>query len=373
MSEELSDDLGTQHVTDTEDVPLLVHAGRGKDNTVYKLKITRLDGPQAGRGFKGTLEPDSSLVTLARTFGNGVYRVEGVNSKFKVLAVSEHQISIPDLDDEPTTEGAHAPQPYHPGIAGVHGMRIVAQMADNHQQSATEQNQTLLTAMRDMTASTVATMTAFLESQRAADRERVDAQMANMQAFYATMLQMQQGANTQQMEILTRFSERDQGGPNQIETLLQGIQLAHQLGAGSNEDTPPWAHALQAGSGMLQSLAQMHAAGGTGLPNPMQRPALPAQGAPPAPAPEEPKRTLQPRKRRLPVNREEVGALVRLKATLHKRGIPLDTFMSQVTEHYRQAPESELFDSGGDGPNDVDPEHATQHPQDTVTRGVTPT
>lgn len=372
MSEELSDDLGTQHVTDTEDVPLLVHAGRGKDNTVYKLKITRLDGPQAGRGFKGTLEPDSSLVTLARTFGNGVYRVEGVNSKFKVLAVSEHQISIPDLDDEPTTEGAHAPQPYHPGIAGVHGMRIVAQMADNHQQSATEQNQTLLTAMRDMTASTVATMTAFLESQRAADRERVDAQMANMQAFYATMLQMQQGANTQQMEILTRFSERDQGGPNQIETLLQGIQLAHQLGAGSNEDTPPWAHALQAGSGMLQSLAQMHAAGGTGLPNPMQRPALPAQGAPPAPAPEEPKRTLQPRKRRLPVNREEVGALVRLKATLHKRGIPLDTFMSQVTEHYRQAPESELFDSGGEGPNDVDPEHAT-HPAGSVTQETSAT
>lgn len=352
------DDVPDGPVENAGDLPLLVHAGTSKSNTVTYLKVVRLDGPRKTRGLKGKLPPESTAEDVARRFGNGTYQIHGCNAKHKVLAREEGlEISIPGFDDDDGPAVVAPPGGAGGGTFGLHGMQMIARMSDRHGEVVRDQAVSMSEQVREMAARTMEMLTTFTSAQRDSERASHEAATANQQQFFATMMAMTTTAHAQQMEMLTAMHDRQRSSQvdpmAMIQVFIDGMKAAGELGGGGEGDEP-WVKALKEGTGMMGHLAQLANApavagrfGGA--------PQLPAQpnprALPSAPQASNPASNGSPRKRRLPFKKGEIRELAQLKATLRGRGISFDEFLAQTREHIQQAPESELFPDD-DGPDE---------------------
>lgn len=347
-------------VENAADLPLLVHAGTSKSNTVTYLKVVRLDGSRKQRGLKGKLTPESTAEDVARRFGNGTYKIEGCNAKHKVLAREEAlEISIPGFDEEDT-----APAPVQSSGGGgqfaLHGMQMISRMSDKHGEVVRDQAVSMSEQVREMAARTMEMLTTFTSAQRDSERASHEAATANQQQFFATMMAMQTTAHAQQMEMLTAMHDRQRSSqvdPMQmIQVFIDGMKAAGEMGGGEPDEA--WVKALKEGTGMMGHLAQLanapavtgRMAGGS-----PQLPAQPqARALPSAPGATNPGPNGTGRKRRLPFKKGEIRELAQLKSALRNRGISFDDFLAQTKEHILAAPESELFpdDDGPDASED---------------------
>lgn len=363
-------------VENADALPLLLHAATGKSNTVTYLKVTRLDGPRGVRGFKGQMPSETTHLGLARRYGNGTYKIEGCNYRHKVLAREEAiEISIPGFESEETDingrqrEHVRTSDDGSTARFGAHGMKMVADMAREHQAVVRDQAKAQSDNVRDMANSSMKMVTEFTAAQRDTERRAHESMQTNMQQFFASMMSLQQAAHSQQMELITAATERqrkDNDPTQMLDTFIAGMKAVSEMGGGAaGADVEPWLAALMEGTktlGHLSSIAHSPAAhttrpGVTALPSgappgaPPRR-ALPASGTSAgtaAPAQGGPKAST--RKRRLPMRRHEIRAMAKLRETLRSRGIELSDFLEQTRGHIEQAPESALF-SDDDGPPD---------------------
>jgi len=347
-------------VDNAADLPLLVHAGTSKSNTVTYLKVVRLDGSRKERGLKGKLTPESTAEDVARRFGNGTYKIEGCNAKHKVLAREEAlEISIPGFDDDD-----NQPAPVQNGGGGggqfaLHGMQMISRMSDKHGEVVRDQAVSMSEQVREMAARTMEMLTTFTSAQRDSERASHESATANQQQFFATMMAMQTTAHAQQMEMLTAMHDRgrkDQVDPMaMIQVFLDGMKAAGELGGGGDGDEP-WVKALKEGTGMMGHLAQLaNAPAVAGRLSPQLPPQPQARALPSSPRAANPESNGSPRKRRLPFKKGEIREMAQLKSALRNRGISFDEFLAQTKEHILAAPESELFpdDDGPDASEDT--------------------
>ncbi len=363
-------------VENAEDTPLLVHAGTGKANTVTYLKVVRMDGGPGERGYKGRLPSESTIEDVARRYGNGTYTIQGCSAKHKVLATeTELEISMPQYEDSGPV--AAAPNPMGSASGTLHGMKLMSEHSREH-----------ATVVRDMAThnaeqttaiakATVESVTAFAEASRTADRASHEASLLNMQTFFGAMAQQSAAAHAQQMEMLTAMHDRARAGESDpmqmVEILVKGMALGRENGG---EDVEPWVHALREGTASLGHIATLASAGGGMAPRQLPAPQFAPQTAGPSPVvanpqPAQPAQaTAQPpanptRRRRLPFTRAEAGEFAKLKETLRKRGIDVTTALTEYREHFETVPDSEIYESGGDGPtagsDDAHPDDTPQH------------
>lgn len=352
------DSVPDKGVDNAMDVPLLPHAGTSKSNTISYLKITRLDGARGVRGLKGQMPPGTTYDGLARRFGNGTYKIEGCNAAHKVLA-REEAIEIamgPDFDDANGQPIAVVPQPQNSAAYTLHGMKMVSDMATRHQEAVMKSTDASSAQVKEMASTTMEMLTTFTAAQRESERNSYQAAQQNQQAFFASMMAMQQSAHAQQMQMLTTMAERERANDvnplQMIEVFMNGMKAGGEMGDGPE----PWLQALKEGSGMLGNIAQLANAPGVrgalpsnSVPN---RTALPA-AAIPTNAPANDNAGPPTRKKRLPFDRAEIRAAAQLKAELRKRGIPMSDFLTQTTDYYRTAPESELYESDDEGQDEL--------------------
>lgn len=362
------DDVPDAPVENAGDLPLLVHADKGKANTVTYLKVTRLDGPRGVRGVKGKMDPGSTYEDVARRYGNGTYKIEGCNQRHKVLAREEGlEISIPGFDDEDSKQGSPQPQGMAPSF-GLHGMKMVTDMATKNQELVSAQATANNENVRELAGKTMEMMTAFTTAQRETERAGHQAAQTQQQQFFASMLQMMQTAHAQQMQMITAISERSQQkdeGPGQLETFIAGLKLAMEMGGG--ESPEPWLMALKEGSGMIGHLANLAtnakvpgAPALPGAPTPARLPSGAPQAAQTAQTAQNPANQAPRRKARLPFKKSELRGLAALRASLRKRGIDFGDFLDQTSTFYSTAPDSELF-SEDDGQVESDDAANEEH------------
>lgn len=354
-------------IENAADIPLLVHAGTGKANTVTYLKITRLDGPRGVRGLKGQLPPESTYEHVARRYGNGTYKIEGCNAKHRVLAREEGlEISIPGFEEADGNE----PKPSIPqqgyGSAGftLHGMRMIQEMSNAHSDTVAAHATSSNEQVQTMANKTMEMLTAFTAAQRESEREAYRHSQENQQTFFATLMKMQETSHVQQMQMLTALQEntrKQQLDPMaMIQVFMDGLKAGGELGG---EQPEPWLAALKEGSGMLTQMAKLASVPMRQLPTtapnvPVAAPVT-ASSQPNTPTP----------KTRLPFKKQEIRDMAMLRAQLRRRGIPLDTFLQQTTEYYRTAPDAALFEGELDGRPDESVTHAAtaESPPDSAT------
>lgn len=364
------DDIPDGPVENAADIPLLVHAGTGKANTITYLKVIRLDGDRSEMGLKGTLSPDSTAETIAQRFGNGVYKIEGCNYRHKVLAREELSISIPGYAEQ-------SRQPHAPVVAGVdqraqaqaqaHSMNLLSNMAIRYGDTVKDQSIASAQNVKDMASSSMQMLTEFTTAQRESERAAHQASVQNQQQFFASMMNMQQQAHRQQMELLTAMHERQRASEQDpmamVKLFTEGMKMAGELG-GDGPD--PMTAALREGSSMLGSLATIAGAG-----HPTTMPAAPTapqaqhmRTLPTTTVQRAPRPSETAKGRKIPFAKSEVREIARLRAILRRRGISLEQFLSQSTEYYETAPDEDLYESENDGPQTSEhngrPEHEAE-------------
>lgn len=354
-------------VENSEETPLLPHAGTGKTNTVNYIKVTRIDGPPGERGYKGRLPSDASIEELARRYGNGCYKLEGCNYKHKVIASeSDVEVSVPEYE---SNSQASDPAALGGASAMLHALGMLKAMAERHEtqsQSTATEAQGNVTAMAERT---VEMMRDFTSASRDSERETHQTAVTQMQGFFAAMLQMTQTNHAQMMQLMQASQERERErqtpptDPMQMmELFMQGLQLGHTMGDGEGDEA--WVKALKEGGTMLSSLAQLatsssrpeqatrllSAGAGRALPAPKQGATVAANGSKPGVAD-----SGRPRRRKLPFSTNEVRGLARLRAQLRKRGVSFDDYIAQSVEHFETVPDSEMFaeNDGPDGSGDA--------------------
>lgn len=325
------------------EVPLLTARTKGRNAVVY-LKVVRLDGGPGVRGYKGRLSADATLEELAREYGNGLFRIEGCDSKGHVKEQADHEVAVPER-----AEQAVAAQALQRAAAGdlTPALAILERMATSHQAEQAEVARSSNDSVREMAATYTRMMTDFTNAGRESERSAFQAMVSQQQQFFVAMLQMQQANNATVLQVMARNDDRDDDGRDPVDTLLAGIELAQTLGGGG-EGEEPMVAALREGSGMLGNLVQlMHGQQQGGRQPPPGPRQLGAGGdGPGAPAARRP-RPLAGR-----IAPEELREFGGLAATLRQRGIPVSDYLRTLKEQVERVPDSVLFDAGEEGPGD---------------------
>ncbi len=377
-------------IENAEDTPLLIHSGTGKANTVVYIKVTRIDGPSGpgGRGYKGNVQSNATMVDIARKFGNGVYTLMGCNGKHKVL-LTEHEVEInmPQFDEQPARGGA--PGAMGGSTAQLHGMRLISERSEAHERAIQDMATSSVQQTQALAQSTVESFRDFAAAQRESERSSHETQMSNMQTFFGAMQQQAQQAHVHQMEMITAMHDRDRSSQQNpmelVDVLVRGMAMGREDGA---EPNPPWMNALGQGTEMLGHLASLaHAPGGaeaTRVMASMRNPALPPGPMPARP----PQRPVQPRgdtpppgpsarrrRRKLPLTREEMREVAQLKDQLRKRGVDLVELLRENREHFETVPDSEIREHEGPPEGSVDarassPDNATEETPATDVDGA---
>ena len=231
-------------LTDNADaVPLFADIDGRTSRSITQLRLSRVE--QGGVAYKGMIPVSSTLDTIGQIYGNGIYLLEGLNSKGSVLHSKENlRISLPELET-----------PVNDGKTDADRIERLAR------QSANE---------------SVAQARSFLElivtqtnAQQSRERDFYAAQQEQNRVFMASLISMQAAQFTQTIQLMTqsqtaedaRAQRRQQQQPQRandqllMETLMRGLKLGRDLSSGrAPDETPVWQSILQGGLGVLANV-----------------------------------------------------------------------------------------------------------------------
>lgn len=348
-----------------EETPLMGTGGKKAAEKVKYIKVILDIGPTGERGYKGRVDPNTTVEGLYRRFGNGVYKLEACNYKHKILNVREDvEIAI----NEGTPKAPTVAAPAEAGMANA--LAMFANMSEAHQQRQAElaaDTQHNISAMAQSNAEQNAKMQ---EERRIADERRFSAQLESdrerardakesQQTFFASMMAMQTASNQQTISMMNASTDREREASKErlerdnerrkeqassdpdpmalANMLIEGMKMGQGM---ADPPTESWVKAIESGGEMIGGLGQMFIAqqnAKAGMQTPPAAPmvtppppaALPApatpqaasQGAPPAAA---------PKRRKVPFSKEAVIQTAKLQALLRKRGVTLETFLADT-------------------------------------------
>lgn len=356
-----------------EETPLMGAGGKKIADKVKYIKVILDIGPTGERGYKGRVDPNTTVEGLYRRFGNGVYKLEACNYKHKVLNVREDvEIAINEGTPKAPTVGA----PAEAGMANA--LAMFASMSEAHQMRQAElaaDTQHNISAMAQSNAEQNAKMQ---EDRRIADERRFSAQLESdrerareakesQQTFFASMMAMQNATNQQTIAMMNASTDREREASKEraereserrkeqasndadpmalANMLIEGMKMGQGL---ADPPTESWVKAIESGGEMIGGLGQMFiaqqnakAANGAPVVTPPPPAALPApvtsvtSGPSPAqPAPQPGSQTAMqpaaPKRRKVPFSKESVVKTAQLQALLRKRGVTLETFLTDT-------------------------------------------
>ncbi len=250
-------------VTNAHEVPLFAGAGFANNRSICKLRLIKLDQP--GAGYKGEIPLNSTLETIGQIFGDGLYNIEAVNAKGRLLRRLENQrisLGMGPMDGSRPAPVAISAKPTTDELARVE------RLASKAGELATQQSLAYTTMVRDTS-----------ESQAQREREFMQNAQAQNQQFFQAMMTAQAQAFQQLLTLMHAAAPRRETNNNNdsvermLELFSQGLNLGRNLE--QPEDPPIWSQILQGGAQILGGArAAQLAANNPNQPNKKQRKAM---------------------------------------------------------------------------------------------------
>lgn len=213
-------------------VPLFTGSDGRSLKSITAIRIYKFE--KAGYAYKGQVPTTTTLETIGQQFGDGLYTMEGINAKHKVLAVNENvRISL----------GEHEKQPQLPHM----GKADSAAEIDRVERLATKAADATVASMGDFTKA----MSSMYEASAAREREFLANQNRQQSEFMQGMLTAQQQGFQQAMTMMTagnaivmqQLLAMNSGERNQqtdpkelMQLFMQGITLGRDLSDGGDEE-----------------------------------------------------------------------------------------------------------------------------------------
>ncbi len=335
-------DIENGKVDNDESIPLIPNVKNDVRRTIHQIEVWKTSQPNPG--FKGAVPPSANIAAVARLYGNGIFDFHAVTADGKILRRNQ-SVSI----------SVDSPQPDNPATSKPSGsgdatMSLLTWQADQHR-AETERVQAFGKMAMDTTRNSgegqLKTMAEMFRANQERDREFFASQNQSQREFFATMMQMQERQHSYAMErsredntriisVLetTHAREAQANDPNRVLQLLQaGAQL--YLGAGDEEEeeeTPspdnsasPWMDAFKVGVGAVKDLteaAKFKAAVTTPMATAPTIPAPPPKQAP----------ATKSEKRKPPLSRKEIRAILRAKAVMDAQGLDFVETVGKATQ-----------------------------------------
>jgi hypothetical protein len=339
-------------LTNREVIPLLPNANRKQAREAIAMKVIKLNNP--GSGYKGDVHIGADEEYIANLYGDGIYTVEFVNNKRKVISKREgikvavgmnedkEKINIgnPSIDALRLAHISHQNERQRTDLMNHEVVKTAKELANNHTnmvmetaKQTTERDRTFYSGQLQNTQSFFASM---LEHQRAtADQDR-----ARNDQMHQQQMQSQQQMHYNMMQMMEQMHQRSSELNNPM-LLLTLFKQGMEMGQGMGDESEPWERVIKTSVEGLSSLRDM------------QKMSLLTGGGNNVPKAAIPKTIVNPKKpipANIPSNtpkiqneiRPEFKELIELKAICDKRGIDFEHVIKEAKEYISKATDADL-------------------------------
>jgi len=340
-------------LTNSEAIPLLPNANKKEAREAVAMKVIKLNAPDAG--YKGEIHVGADEDYIANMYGDGIYTVEFINSKKKVVRKREGiKIAVGMNNDNPRDRGPDNKEHLDALRLAHISHNLERKRADGMSHSIIDTTRVLAKQHTDM----------VVESSKASsirDREFYSGQAVSVQSFFASILQQQQQmaetarqnseqAHRQQMEASERSNRQmmmmmeamhsrsdTMNNPMMfLQLFKQGMDMGRDIGG---DDSEPWEKAIKTGVEGLGTLAAMQKMSLMTPPPTPKR--LPEQRPQPRPKPSQ-SATISPNPSTQNTDMVLLHEVMELKAVCDKRGVDFEHIIREAKEFLEVATDEEL-------------------------------
>jgi hypothetical protein len=333
-------------VSNVDDVPLFSGVEFKDSKAVNKIRVMKLDAP--GAGYKGEVPISSTLETIGGMYGDGLYKIEAVSLKGRVLRTREERISL-GIGANAQTAANQAP-PAANGLTPALVDKLIA-LASANGATATTQAREFTALVTTQTESAALREREFMQGANASQQQYFAAMAAQMQANFTQMMAMMSASHQHTLESLSATLGRrdDEGGS--VERMLalfsQGLQMGRGLSSGEDDEPPFWQQIAGTGAQLLAGIQQKQLASPANGSSKRAKPAVSTKGKKVS---------------------SEARTLIQLAGALRKRGIDPATALRMVENGaYPSQPELEPDDSPDD--ESGEPDDDSEGDDDSESRG----
>lgn len=347
-------------LTNNEVIPMLPNANKKEAKEAVAMKVHKLNNPNSG--YKGELHIGADEDYIANMFGDGIYTLEFINNKKKVLKKREGvKIAVGANTDNPRDSGPDNKE-------NLDALRLSHISHNLERKRSAELNASVIATTRELATQHTSMVTETAKASAIRDREFFSGQASSAQSFFASMLQQQQQmaenarlhsdqTHRQQMEATERNNQHmflmmaemhersaQQNNPMlMLQLFKSGMEMGRDIGG---VDSEPWERAIKTGVEGLSSLAQMQKMSmlSNGSTPPQRRIANPRISNPKPPEKKHEQRFEKPESvpTLKPGDLKSIKEFADLKAICDKRGVDFDTVIKEAKEYLESASEEEL-------------------------------
>ena len=347
-------------LTNNEFIPLLPNANKKEAKEAVAMKVHKLNNPNSG--YKGELHIGADEDYIANMWGDGIYTLEFINNKKKVLKKREGvKIAVGSNNDNPRDPGPDNKE-------NLDALRLSHIAHNLERKRSADLNASVIQTTKELAQQHTSMVTETAKASATRDREFYSGQATSTQSFFASILQQQQQmaetarqnseqAHRQQMEasershlqmvtMLEMMHDRNaqQNNPMlMLQLFKQGMDMGRDIGG---DDSEPWERAIKTGVEGLGQLANMQKMSMLGngqtptrrqLPNPRTN-----SNRNPATKPEQNSNRPTNVKSPKPEHLKSLKEFEELKAVCDKRGVDFDTIIKEAKDYLESASEEEL-------------------------------
>jgi hypothetical protein len=184
-------------------IPLFPDADKNPQNVIHELQIWKVSGPDDG--YKGSVVPSSTLLQLARLYGNGVFNIHACRADGKILRRSQN-VKL-DMPNAVLTAVKAAPQ----GAAPIDLTLLKYQHETNEKaaERVTEMAREASAQSREQSSAHVKMVQETATATATRDREFFTGVMSTQQSFFSAMLAQSAQQHAHQMEQLRVSAENE--------------------------------------------------------------------------------------------------------------------------------------------------------------------
>lgn len=331
------EDIRRSPVTNEQYLPLFPDADKDPTHNVAVMRVYKT-APIGDDGYKGELPAEANEEAIWRSWGDGTYRLVGVNGEGREVRKNPNLV----ISKGPRTAqngGGNATQLSGDAALVQSTLDKVLETVKTQIAASKEDRDIAVSQVRKQHESFTEVISGQSKQTTELLAKHYESGGASQRDFFASMMQMQQQMHQMQMQMVMAMNAQSmqQNNPQLlIATLMQGLQLGAQMGGGDDEDDDPALRMLEVGAGALNDLKEM-ATGGfkpkkkahvtvrqpaapqiPGMPSAPQL-AKPQQGAPAANAPKE--RRFSP---------DQAKKLALMKEIADKKDLDFDDLLDQA-------------------------------------------
>lgn len=316
-----------------EIIPLVPNADKNPNRAVFAIQVHKKDAPNDG--YKGDVSPYTTMSTIAKLYGNGLYDFAAVNEAGKVLrrnsGVKINMVASPDTPPQRAQAQPAADASLELLRMQTAEHRFNSEKVENFGKAAIASSQSQaekhIQLVSETAKATIERDREFFATQAAQTQNFFGAMIAAITATHQQAMERSEQSFKQVLTIMLSSAERERESNNPMllmQVLREGLTLGRDMG-GDNEDDNPITATMKYGLGGLKEIKEMM------LLKSMQPAAKPKKLAKANPAGQS-KTASQPTKKAA-LSREQLKRVIVLKNIMEQKGMDFDAMVAQASQH----------------------------------------